>query len=132
MLLAVILLSYPMLVHATRGCCSWHGGIDHCSSNGYYICNDGTQSPSCTCYYNNTNSNSNNDKKITLTDTSCEYNYNDIYTRDNKIQELTERIETLEDKLENKDNDISNYQLLFFVTLICLIYFILKKKKQKR
>lgn len=30
------------------GCCSWHGGIAYCGSNGYYICNDGTQSPSCT------------------------------------------------------------------------------------
>ena len=34
---------------AQRGCCSWHGGVSHCGPNGYYICNDGTQSPSCRC-----------------------------------------------------------------------------------
>lgn len=32
-----------------RGCCSWHGGVSYCGPNGYWICNDGTQSPSCTC-----------------------------------------------------------------------------------
>ena len=34
-----------------RGCCSHHGGINNCGINGYCICNDGTQSPSCTCSY---------------------------------------------------------------------------------
>lgn len=34
---------------AQRGCCSWHGGVSHCGSSGYYICNDGSQSPSCRC-----------------------------------------------------------------------------------
>lgn len=32
-----------------RGCCSWHGGVSGCS-NGRIVCNDGTYSPSCTCY----------------------------------------------------------------------------------
>lgn len=36
-------------VYAQQGCCSWHGGISHCASNGRYVCNDGTYSPSCTC-----------------------------------------------------------------------------------
>lgn len=31
------------------GCCSHHGGVAYCGESGYYICNDGTQSPSCTC-----------------------------------------------------------------------------------
>ena len=31
------------------GCCSHHGGVAYCGKSGYYICNDGTQSPSCTC-----------------------------------------------------------------------------------
>ncbi len=34
---------------ARQGCCSWHGGINSCGSDGYYMCNDGTRSPSCTC-----------------------------------------------------------------------------------
>jgi len=32
-----------------RGCCSWHGGVSGCS-NGRVTCNDGSYSPSCTCY----------------------------------------------------------------------------------
>ena len=31
------------------GCCSHHGGVTYCGKSGYFICNDGTQSPSCTC-----------------------------------------------------------------------------------
>lgn len=34
---------------AKRGCCSWHGGVCDCGSNGRVICCDGTYSPSCTC-----------------------------------------------------------------------------------
>lgn len=34
---------------AKRGCCSWHGWVNYCASNGRYVCNDGTYSPSCTC-----------------------------------------------------------------------------------
>lgn len=37
-------------LYAKRGCCSWHGGVSYCGSSGYYICNDGSRSPSCTCY----------------------------------------------------------------------------------
>lgn len=37
-------------VYAQSGCCSWHGGVAGCSSGGRQICNDGTLSPSCTCY----------------------------------------------------------------------------------
>ncbi len=32
-----------------RGCCSHHGGVAYCGKSGYYICNDGSQSPSCRC-----------------------------------------------------------------------------------
>lgn len=34
---------------ARSGCCSHHGGVAYCGKSGYYICNDGTQSPTCTC-----------------------------------------------------------------------------------
>ncbi|MBD3362096.1 hypothetical protein GF362_00050 [Candidatus Dojkabacteria bacterium] len=34
---------------AKQGCCSHHGGVAYCGSNGFYICQDGEQSPSCTC-----------------------------------------------------------------------------------
>ncbi len=32
-----------------RSGCSHHGGVAYCGKSGYFICNDGTQSPSCTC-----------------------------------------------------------------------------------
>ena len=32
-----------------RGCCSWHGGVSGCSG-GRVVCEDGSLSPSCTCY----------------------------------------------------------------------------------
>ena len=39
----------PLRNVATSGCCSYHGGVAYCGSDGYYWCNDGTRSPSCTC-----------------------------------------------------------------------------------
>lgn len=36
-------------VFAGRWCCSWHGGQAYCWSNWMWMCNDGTQSPSCSC-----------------------------------------------------------------------------------
>lgn len=35
-----------------RGCCSWHGGVNGCSG-GRVVCSDGSYSPSCTCYSEN-------------------------------------------------------------------------------
>ncbi len=43
------LFLFPSVVLAQRGCCSWHGGVAGCGSNGRTICADGTYSPSCTC-----------------------------------------------------------------------------------
>lgn len=43
----MFLLSAPVFAH--RGCCSHHGGVASCGSDGYEQCNDGTESPSCTC-----------------------------------------------------------------------------------
>ena len=49
--LAVFLYSANS-ANATRGCCSWHGGVSYCDSSvGRYVCNDGTYSPSCGCAY---------------------------------------------------------------------------------
>ncbi|WP_029909978.1 hypothetical protein [Pelobacter seleniigenes] len=36
-------------VDEKRGCCSHHGGVAYCGSSGYWICNDGTRSPTCRC-----------------------------------------------------------------------------------
>jgi len=34
---------------ARSGCCSHHGGVAACGSDGYEQCNDGSESPTCTC-----------------------------------------------------------------------------------
>lgn len=49
LILLMVMLLCPRLVDAQRGCCSHHGGVVGCSSNGKQICADGTLSPSCTC-----------------------------------------------------------------------------------
>ena len=65
-LIIMILINTPN-VQAQRGCCSHHGGVAGCGSNGRQICNDGTYSPTCTCS-GATNNNS-----------SYYYKKNDIY-----------------------------------------------------
>lgn len=50
--LAITLASVPFMhgtTEAKSGCCSSHGGVNYCGSNGKYICNDGTASPTCGC-----------------------------------------------------------------------------------
>lgn len=50
-LLILFLFLMRVNVSAQQGCCSWHGGISYCDSySGRYVCNDGTYSPSCTCW----------------------------------------------------------------------------------
>ena len=43
------LLMLTPSAEAKRWCCSWHGWVNYCASNGRYVCNDGTYSPTCTC-----------------------------------------------------------------------------------
>lgn len=78
----ILIISLVILipeVQAQKGCCSHHGGVAGCSSDGRQICNDGTYSPTCTCTpiynygctdpkANNYNSSANKD------DGSCNYN----------------------------------------------------------
>jgi len=51
-LLFVVLLAFfvPSFSFAKKWCCSWHWWVAYCASNGRYVCNDGTYSPSCTCW----------------------------------------------------------------------------------
>src|SRR6266567_2163844 len=57
LLLAFLLVFFSSLAaqtaEATRGCCSWHGGVSYCdSSAGRYVCNDATYELSpITCTY---------------------------------------------------------------------------------
>lgn len=53
MIKKVLLISVMCLLStsafARSGCCSHHGGVAACGSDGYEQCNDGSESPSCTC-----------------------------------------------------------------------------------
>lgn len=42
-------LSINNQCEAKAGCCSRHGGVSRCGADGYYVCKDGTSSPSCRC-----------------------------------------------------------------------------------
>ncbi len=100
--------------YASRGCCSWHGGVSYCGSNGYYICNDGTQSPSCRCSSTSLEDNNNDNHYLDLYDSSC--NYSDY---ENEIKELKEKNEDLEEK----NNDYLGYiEFLIFILFIGSIY----------
>lgn len=48
LLASIIMFIGTQEVSAGRGCCSHHGGQAYCS-NGRWVCNDGTVSPTCTC-----------------------------------------------------------------------------------
>lgn len=61
-------------VSAGRGCCSHHGGQAYCS-NGRWICNDGTVSPTCTCSGGSSSSNSSSSSS------SSNNSYNNVTTR---------------------------------------------------
>ena len=68
----------PVDVDAARGCCSHHGGVVGCGSNGKQLCADGTYSPSCTCtppaVYGCTDSSAKNyNSRANKDDGSCKY-----------------------------------------------------------
>jgi len=53
---SMILLLIWQQAFSRSGCCSWHGGVNHCdSSSGRIVCNDGTYSPTCMCEPNSNN-----------------------------------------------------------------------------
>lgn len=39
----IFLIGLPVSVMARSGCCSWHNGVSGECSNGYQVCNDGTE-----------------------------------------------------------------------------------------
>ena len=96
-----------------RGCCSYHGGISYCGNNGYYICEDGTRSPTCTCsVYNFTDT----------SDCNCNYSYYET------------QIEQLKNKNENLNSDFENLKgyliLIVFIMAVYIVYKLFNKKKK--
>jgi hypothetical protein len=67
----VILLFISTTSYAQRGCCSWHGGVNHCDSNtGRLVCNDNSYSPSCRCQSSTPINNDQNRSKTDQTNSS--------------------------------------------------------------
>lgn len=124
-ILCITITLFPINVKASRGCCSHHGGIDYCGSNGYYICNDGTQSPTCTC--------SSTSQSITSNDDGiCLATYNDVVTLENEVEELNKTIDKLNDQLETEKIKTADYKTYFYLILISfIIYFIYKNSEKK-
>ena len=125
-IIMILILFIPINAKAARGCCSKHGGINYCGSNGYYICNDGTESPSCTC---DSYSDDNDNNYIELTDTSCYYEpyINKIDALEKKVNELEKEKKKLTSELE-KAHDINDNILAFVIITIIgiMIYKIYK------
>lgn len=115
-IIILMIIIYVPKVEAAQGCCSWHGGVDYCGNNGYYICKDGSQSPSCACTIYNLDDNSAN-------------NYEYVSDEDNAvINNLKNKIEQLENEKTLLQNQKENYKTLFWlISIIFLIYFYTKK-----
>lgn len=123
--MVILFIIFPINVSGARGCCSWHGGISYCGSNNYYICNDGTESPSCTCNYKKYYS---NDSEYELTDSKkCDYDkYNDeISTLESQNKKLREVKAELDNELESTKTNLEIYKWLFWFTLaIFIVYYL--------
>lgn len=140
-IISIVLLTIMILftvntskTYAGRGCCSWHGGQDYCGSNGKWICQDGTESPSCTCSNNNSNYNKdsniiNNDNVLNLD----EYNRLNPYYIDNlesTIEDLEEEKEELIEENKRLQTDKENLLTLLIILGIVFIVYIFYKKKE--
>lgn len=122
-LLLVIMIVFTVntsKTYAGRGCCSWHGGQDYCGSNGKWICQDGTESPSCTC------SSYNNELDDNLGFDSTDQCYIYKSTIDNLKKDKEELIEEKERLEIDKDNLLT---LLIILGIIFIVYIFYKKKE---
>lgn len=78
--LILVIILFPTIVNAKRGCCSHHGGVAGCSSDGRQICRDGTLSPTCTCSSSNTTK---QPREVYGCTEVKAFNYNKNATKDN-------------------------------------------------
>lgn len=146
LLLFVILpILMPSFVNAKKGCCSHHGGIDHCGLDGYYICEDSTESPSCTCtpkiitydeYVKKRESSSNNVKVIDSQDLqeqvekSCTCAKLNICTseKDKLSVKLDTQKKQFEEQLRKSENRKDLYCILMWIIGISFIAYVICKK----
>lgn len=99
-ILTFMTIIIPINSNAQKGCCSWHGGVSHCGENGYYICNDGTQSPTCGC-----------DISTTKTTTTTTTTTTTVYTFDNETT----------NEYDNNNESKKNIVIASFGSIIAII-----------
>lgn len=68
------LLIAPAFTFAKQWCCSWHWWVSNQCYNGRQVCNDGTYSPSCTCWVQYYESKPKYYKKV-INDSTCKQKY---------------------------------------------------------
>lgn len=112
--------------YANQGCCSWHGGISHCGSNGRYVCNDGTYSPSCTCYVEELT----DGYDYIETAKICREYINTISEQKNTIYDLEAKIDKLEEENKNlKESNETNENWILILIFGIIGYAIYKTIK---
>lgn len=73
-IISLTVLFFVHMVYATSGCCSRHGGEDHCDpSTNQIVCQDGSYSPTCTCDSNSAG----NDSEQSNSDDNSDSNTDD-------------------------------------------------------
>lgn len=137
LILIMFIVGVPTNILAQRGCCSHHGGVAGCNSNGRQICNDGSLSPSCTCtptvqnIYGCTDKDAKNyNSSANKDDGSCEYTVvtpNDIETSDNKIENTVSEVEVVETDTEEESSDGA---AAFAIVGGALVTYLYRKRKK--
>lgn len=130
LLIILVILVMPMYANAQRGCCSRHGGVAGCSSNGRQICNDGTLSPTCTCTPpksvtsksddNNTN-NYNNDISVS------KMNYSESISNDDKSYEYNQ----INEETSEDDNESDMTNTIIGSGIVGVVGYILYKSRKR-
>ncbi len=124
LIVMIIFTSNTSKTYAGRGCCSWHGGQAYCGSNGKWICQDGTESPSCTCSTSNYNNELDDNLGFDPT-SSCS-----CYTYISTINDLEKEKKELIEEKKRLENDKDNlFMLLMIVVIIFIIYIYVKRKE---
>lgn len=106
----------------SQGCCSWHGGISYCGNNGYYICNDGTQSPSCRC--------SNEDSKKIIDNYQNDYSISSNECFYDSYETTIEELQEENQELKNTNNNLAF--ILALIIIIIIVAYIYKKNKEEK
>ena len=104
-IIIILLFINSDTVYAGRGCCSHHGGQAYCDTSvGKWVCKDGTYSPSCTCYKENSNTTNNTTTNNQNTINSNNKNDDNSTINNNTNNTVVDNFTNNTDIEENDDN----------------------------